>query len=324
MNRRDLLAMLVPIVAGSASAVAQTAAKPTTIGFMRGERPPQEYLDAFEGRLRGLGYAKGKDIQIEYRFSDAGPVALARAAEEFVASKVDIIVAAGAQATRAAKQVTSVIPIVMTPATDPVTNGFVASLSRPGGNVTGIALINWELLGKRVQLLNELLPNLQRVGVLFNLNNPAPSRTWEQAVSAAALVGATLQRRGVRDFAEVEPAFAQFTQDRVDALIVVQSPVFDTPPYQIVQIAAANRVPTVYGLRLLPEAGGLLSYGPNVAELYAQAASYVVKILRGAKPGDLPVEQPTKIELVINLRTARNLGLAVPQSLLVRADDIIR
>lgn len=290
---------------------------------MRGEQPPQTYIDAFESRLRRLGYSAGQDVYIEYRFSDTGTAGLTRVAEEFVGSKVDIIVAGGAQATRAARRATGVIPIVMSPATDPVGNGFVANLAQPGGNITGMGLFDWELIGKRVQLLREIIPTVARVAVLFNQNNPAPVGVWEASLAAAASIGIGLRQLAVRTSADFEPTFAKIASERFGALVVVQSPLFDTPPYRIVQLAAAIRLPTVYGLRLLTEAGGLVSYGPNVAELYGQAATFVAKILRGAKPADLPVEQPTKIELVVNLKTSRELGLVIPQSVLLRADDVL-
>ena len=291
---------------------------------MRGERPPQAYLDAFESQLRRLGYSAGQDVLVEYRFSDAGVAGLTRIAEELVGSKVDIIVAAGAQATRAARRATGVIPIVMSPATDPVGNGFVANLAQPGGNITGMGLFNWELIGKRIQLLKEILPSVARVAVIFNQSNPAPTGVWEESLAAATSIGISLRQLAVRTTADFEPTFAKIATERFGGLVVVQSPLFDTPPYRIVQLAAANRIPTVYGLRLLTEAGGLLSYGPNVAELYGQAATFVAKILKGAKPADLPVEQPTKIELVVNLKAARGLSLDVPQSVLLRADDVIK
>jgi len=323
MNRRNFLPALITLLALPSFTWAQVAAKIPRIGFMRGEKPPQAYLDAFESRLRRLGYSVGQDVFIEYRFSDTGTAGLARVAEELVGSKVDIIVAAGAQATRAARRATGVIPIVMSPATDPVGNGFVANLAQPGGNITGMGLFNWELIGKRVQLLREIMPTVARVAVLFNQSNPAPVGVWEASLAAAASIGIGLRQFAVRTSADFEPTFAKIASERFGALVVVQSPLFDTPPFRIVQFAAVNRLPTIYGLRLLTEAGGLVSYGPNVAELYGQAATFVAKILRGAKPADLPVEQPTKIELVLNLKTARELGLAIPQSVLLRADDAI-
>jgi putative ABC transport system substrate-binding protein len=324
MIRRDALLTVVALLAVPLSALAQNVPKIPRIGFMRGERPPQAYLDAFESGLRKQGFIAGQNVRVEYRFPAAGATELPRIANELVASKVDIIVAAGALATRAARGATSVIPIVMSPATDPVGNGFVASLPRPGGNITGISLFNWELIGKRVELLREILPGAARVAVLFNPDSPAPTDAWDKSVAAASSIGVNLKRIEVRAARDFVSAFAVIAREQVEGLIVVQATLFDTPPYRIVQLAAANRIPTVYGLRLPVEAGGLVSYGPNVGDLYAQAAAFVAKILRGVKPRDLPVEQPIRIELVINLKPARELGLVIPQSLLLRADEIIR
>ena len=325
MDRRTFLPTFVgAMIALPMAAVAQQAAKVPRVGFMRGERPPQAYLDAFEQGLRRRGYVPGKDILIEYRFPDGKAAELPRIAEELVKSKVDIIVAGGAIATTAAKNATSTIPIVMATATDPVGNGFVASLGRPGGNITGTTLFVWDLFGKRVELLREVLPNVALVAVLINRNSPAPPDVWKESVAAAASKGVNLLRVEVNSAADFDEAFATMAKKRVEALIVVQTTLFDTPPYRIVQLAAINRLPTVYGLRIQPEAGGLMSYGPSVGDMYGQSAAYVAKILKGARPGDLPVEQPTKIELVINLKTAKKLGLDIPPSLLLRADEVIR
>jgi len=324
MIRRDSLLALVALLALPLAVAAQRVAKIPRVGFMRGERPPQAYLDAFETGLRRLGYSPGQNILIAYRFPDTGASELQRIANDLVDSKVDIIVAAGARSTRAAKHATSVIPIVMSPATDPVGNGFVASLARPEGNITGINLFNWDLIGKRFELLRAILPSVSRVAVLFDRDSPAPADTWDKSVSAASSIGVTLRPIEVSTSGDFESAFKTIAQAHIEALIVVQATLFDTPPFRIVQLAAANRIPTVYGLRLPVEAGGLMSYGPNVGEMYRQAASFVTKILKGAKPSDLPVEQPTRIELVINLRCAKELGLVVPQPLLLRADEIIQ
>ena len=270
-----------------------------------------------------LATARDKMFTSSTGFQTPGPPDLRVWRKSLSAQRSTSSLQRGAQATRAARRATGVIPIVMSPATDPVGNGFVANLAQPGGNITGMGLFNWELIGKRVQLLREIIPTVARVAVLFNQNNPAPVGVWEASLAAAASIGIGLRQLAVRTSADFEPTFAKIASERFGALVVVQSPLFDTPPYRIVQLAAAIRLPTVYGLRLLTEAGGLVSYGPNVAELYGQAATFVAKILRGAKPADLPVEQPTKIELVVNLKTSRELGLVIPQSVLLRADDVL-
>ena len=294
------------------------------IGFMRGERPPQAYLDAFEQGLRTRGYTPGKDIVIEYRFPEGRAAELPRVAEELVRGNVDLIVAGGAIATRAARDATKTIPIVMATATDPVGNGFVVSLARPGGNITGTTVFTWDLFGKRVELLREVLPKLSRVAVLINRNSPAPPNAWQESVAAAALIGVSLERVEVNSAKDFDEAFETMVRKRVDALLVIQTTLFDTAPYRIVELASVHRIPAIYGLRIQAEAGGLMSYGPSVGDMYRQAAAYVDKILKGAKPGDLPIEQPTKVELLINLKTAKELDLEIPQSLLLRADQIIR
>src|SRR4030095_7887521 len=299
MKRRAFLYSAVGAILGLPMTVVAQSRVPR-LGFMRGERPPQPYLDAFEQGLRARGYVPGKDILIDYRFPEGRAAELPRVAEELVKSKGDLIVAGGAIATRAARNATATIPIVMATATDPVGNGFVASLAHPGGNITGTPCFTWDLFGKRVELLRELLPRLSQVAVLINRNSPAPPNTWKESVDAAALVGVGLQRVEVSSAADFDVAFENMVKRRAEALIVVQPTLFDPAPYRIVQLAAVHRIPAIYGLRIQAEAGGLMSYGPSVGDMYGQAAVYVDKILKGAKPGDLPIEQPTKIELLIN------------------------
>ncbi|MEP6943628.1 MAG: ABC transporter substrate-binding protein [Betaproteobacteria bacterium] len=303
-------------------ALAQSAKIPR-IGFLRTDPPPQSYIDAFEQGLRARGYVPGTTILIEYRLGDGSDASAVKLARELVDMNVDVIVAGGGRATRAAQSVTSRIPIAMTSASDPVGTGLVASLSRPGGNTTGTSIVSWDLFAKRLELLREVLLNVSRVAVLINRNNPAPVNGWNEALAAATRFGITLQRIDVESAADFNEAFATMAKGRAEAFIVMQSTIFETAPFRIQQLATSYRIPAIYGLRTSTDAGGLMSYGPSVPALYAYAAVYVDKILKGAKPGDLPVEQPTKFELVVNIKTAKALGLTMPQSILLRADQLI-
>ena len=324
MKRRAVLSWIGGTFLGMTACARAQSAKIPRIGFLRTTRPPQSYIDAFEKGLVGQGYTPGKTILIEYRFAGGNLPELDRLAREIVDSKVDVIVAGGGLATRAAMRATSTIPIAMTSASDPVGTGLVASLSRPGGNVSGTSIVSWDLFAKRLELLKQMLPNVTHVAVLINRNNPAPANGWDNALESARTLGIALQRIDVTAIAEFEDAFETMRKGRAEALLVVQSNIFETPPFPIQQLALTYRIPAMYGLRTSTDAGGLISYGPNVRELYEYAAVFVAKFLRGVKPADLPVEQPTKIELVINLQTAKRLGMAIPQSLLLRADDLLQ
>jgi putative tryptophan/tyrosine transport system substrate-binding protein len=323
-ERRTFVRGIVGALLGVAlTAVAQPAKIPR-VGFLRTDLPPQAYVDAFEQGLRDRGYTPGQNILIEYGFGDGSNASTTRLARDMVTSKVDVIVAGGGRATKVAQSITATIPIVMTSASDPVGTGLVASLAYPGRNTTGTSIVSWELFAKRLELLRQVLPNASRVAVLVNRFNPAPENAWSDALASAAKLGVTLQRIDVERAADFDEAFATMAKARAEALIVVQSTIFETSPFRIQQLAALNRIPAMYGLRISADAGGLMSYGPNVANAYRQAASYVDKILKGAKPSDLPVEQPTTFELVINVKTARLLGLTIPPSVLLRADMVIQ
>jgi putative ABC transport system substrate-binding protein len=293
------------------------------VGFLRTDAPPRSYVDAFENGLRERGYVLGKTIRVEYRLADGTTAQTVRLARELVDSNVDVIVAGGGRATQAVQGLTKTIPIVMTSASDPVGTGLVASLAHPGGNTTGTSIVSWELFGKRLQLLREVLPQLSRVAVLINRLNPAPSNGWKDALATAAALGIGLHRIDVQGPEEFDDAFAGMAKGNAEALIVVQSTIFETAPYRIQQLATRYRIPSMYGLRTSTDAGGLMSYGPSVPALYAYSAVLVDKILKGGKPADIPVEQPTKFELVINMKTAKALGLVIPELLLVRADAVI-
>ena len=323
IDRRTFASRIASSLLGVALAAVAQPTKIPRVGFLRTDPPPQAYIDAFEQGLRERGYTLGQNLLIEYRLGDGTNASTSRLAREMVNSKVDVIVAGGGRATRIAQDITTTIPIVMTSASDPVGTGLVVSLARPGGNTTGTSIVSWELFAKRLELLKQVLPNLSRVAVLINRFNPAPANAWNDALTSAAKLGVKLQRIDVESAADFDEAFATMTKGRAEALIVVQSTIFETSPYRIQQLATTNRIPAIYGLRTSADAGGLMSYGPNVPDLYRQAAVYVEKILKGAKPADLPVEQPKKFELVINLGTAKSLGLTIPPSLL-RADEVIQ
>jgi putative ABC transport system substrate-binding protein len=324
MDRRTFVSGIAGVLLGVALAAVAQPTKIPRVGFLRTDPPPQAYIDAFEQGLRDRGYTPGKNILIEYRFADGTTIETSRLAREIVNLKVDVIVAGGGRATRAAQSATTTIPIAMTSASDPVGTGLVASLAHPGGNTTGTSIVSWDLFAKRLELLRQVLPNVSRVAVLINRLNPAPANAWNEALAAATTLGVTLQRIDVQSAADFDGAFAVIAKGGAQALIVAQSTIFETSPYRIQQLATSNRIPAIYGLRTSTDAGGLMSYGPSVRDLYGYAAVIVDKILKGTKPSDLPVEQPTKFELVINMKTAKALGITIPQSLLLRADEVIQ
>ena len=323
IQRRTFVGCIGASLLSVAFATVAQPSKAPRIGFVRTTRPPRAYIDAFERGLVDKGYTPGKSILIEYRFGDGTIAEVTRLARELVNLNVDLIVAGGGQATRAAQSATTTIPIVMSAASDPVGTGLVASLARPGGNTTGTSIVSWELFAKRLELLRQVLPNASRVAVIINPTNPAPANGWNDALATARTLGVNLQRIDVGSAADFQQAFETMRKDRAEAFIVVQSNIFETPPYPIQKLAIDYRIPGMYGLRTSADAGGLISYGPNVRDLYAHAAVFVDKILRGAKPADIPVEQPTKIELVVNMKTAKALGLTIPQAVLLRADALI-
>jgi putative ABC transport system substrate-binding protein len=329
MERRTFMAMFTGgIVVAPFAAEAQQAAKSARIGYLAGNlaaNPPQH--EAFRQGLRDLGYVEDRNLVIEYRSAEGKFERLPALAAELVALKVDVIVTSETPAALAAKQATRTIPIVFSFAVDPVTSGLVASLARPGGNVTGLATLLPELVGKRLEQLTQAVPGVSRVAVLWQPGSQV-ERTekdvLKRAEVAARAVGVRLQFVEARGPETFDRAFSDMTSARVGALTVLGSAMFFNERRRLVDLAAKNRLPAVYGLREYVDAGGLLSYGPNVGDLYRRAATYVDRILKGAKPGDLPVEQPTKFELVINLKTAKALGLTIPQSLLHRADEVIQ
>jgi len=284
----------------------------------------QQRIEAFRLGLRDLGYVEGKNIVIEYRYGEGKLDRLRALASELVRLKVDIIISTGGSATRNAKEATSTIPIVMTNDPDPVGNGHVASLARPGGNITGLSTLAPELSGKRLELLKEVVPKLSLLGVLGTSTVPGYSTVFRETELAAIAFGVKLQYVDLLDPKDVETAFRAAAKGRADALLTLSSGIVSSQRSRIIALALNNRLPAISGNRDFAEAGGLMSYGINRLDVDRRAAIYVDKILKGAKPADLPVEQPTNFDLVINLKTAKQIGLTMPPNVLARADRVIR
>ena len=324
MKRREFITILSGAAAGwPLAARGQQAAKLPTIGFLGASTPPSmsPWTAAFVQRLRELGWIEGRTVAIEYRWAEGRSERYAEIAAELVRLKVDVIVTAGG-AVVAVKQATSVIPIVFAVVNDPVGSGLVASLARPGGNVTGLSLQSSDLAGKRLELLREVVPGLRRLAIMANAGYPAAALEMGEVQATARTLGFDVVTFEIRRTEDIAPAFEAFT-GRAEALYVVSDPLVGTHRISNNTLALGARLPTIHGNREHVETGGLMSYGPNFPDLYRRAADYVDKILRGAKPADLPVEQPTKFDLVINLKTAKALGLEISPTLLGRADEVI-
>jgi len=321
MNRRAFVTGLGALVVAPRALEAQQTGKVYRIGFLRAGQPPKTFVEAFQQGLRARGYTEGRNIVIEYRSTDGSFDELSRLAAELVRFNVDVILASGAPAAFAARTATTKVPIVFASVYDPVEIGLVTSVARPGGNVTGLSQISADLGGKRLELLKELLPKLKSVAILWhpaNLTNLVQKKSVEVA---ARTVGVDTKSVPVQDPSQFGSAFEDARG--VDALVQVDDPLLITHRRQLAELAVRSRLPAIAGLREYVDAGGLMSYGADHPDLYRRAATYIDKILKGAKPGDLPVEQPTKFELVINLKTARAIGLTIPRSLLQRADQVI-
>ena len=281
-------------------------------------------LQAFRDGLRELGYVEGKNLQLEVRWGEGKLERLATLADELVQAKVEVIVAATSPSVVAARQATQTLPIVMPVSSDPVGDGLVASLARPGGNITGLSLMAPELGRKRLQLLQETFPKVSRaVAVLWNPAYVGMLARFEQAQVAAPAVGLTVRSVEVRDTHELEVAFEAIIREHPDGLLLLADPFTFSQRARIVEFGAEQRLPVIYESSDFVDVGGLISYGPNINDMYRRSATYVDKILRGAKPADLPIEQPTKFELVINMRAAKALGITFPESILLRADRVI-
>jgi putative ABC transport system substrate-binding protein len=324
MRRREFIAGLGGAAAWSLVAQAQQASIPL-VGFLTsaGAAANARYLDAFRSGMLELGYVEGSNIRYEYRFADGHLDRLPELAVDLVRIKPNVIVSAPLPTHMALRQATSTIPIVMATGADPVGFGLVTSLSHPGGNVTGLTNFAEVLAAKQVDLLRELIPRLSRLGALVNVTNPLHVPQLQETKAAAVTNGIDLMPVEIRYPDELGPAFETLAKERVEALAVPPDTVFSNFRRRIAELAAATRMPAIYGFREHVEDGGLMSYGPDNRGNYRRAAAYVDKILKGAKPGDLPIEQPTKFELVINLKTAKALGLEIPPQLLARADDVI-
>ena len=317
-----LAAMALLFLSAPLVAEAQQARKVPLIGFLSESRQPWD--DAFRQGLGELGYIVGQDIKVEYRYAEGQFERLPGLAAELVRLNVDLIVAGGTHSISSAKHATSAIPIVMAVTADPVGSGFVASLGRPGGNITGLTSLSRDLSGKRLELLREMVPKLNRVVVLWNSGNPDNARQLKEAESAARALGVQLQAIGVTDSKDFDKAFSVIQGGHADALYALGDALVSANRARIADFATRNGLASMFTTRQSVEAGGLVSYGTSFVDLFRRAAAYVDKILKGAKPGDLPVEQPTKFELVVNTRTAKKLGLTIPQSLLLRADQVIQ
>lgn len=324
--RSMLLALGAMLFALSFPVEAQQPKKVPRIGFLAANSPSTvgRRLEAFRQGLRELGYVEGKNIVIEWRFAEGKPDRLRALAAELVRLKVDVIVTAGPASTRPAKEATATIPIVMGFDNDPVGSGFVSSLARPGGNITGLSILTPELSGKRLELLREIVPRLSRVAVLGEFNNPGTAQALKETELAAGAFGVQLQSLSVHGPKEIETGFQAAGEWRADAALVLGGPVATSQQGHVVELAAKSRLPVIYPQSDYIDAGGLLFYGPSITDLFRRAATYVNKILKGAKPADLPVEQPTKFELVINLKAAKQIGLTIPPNVLARADRVIK
>jgi putative ABC transport system substrate-binding protein len=323
VKRREFITLLGGAAAWPLAARAQQPAKLPIIGFLGGATAStwSAWAAAFVRRLRELGWVEGRNVAIAYRWAEGHSERFAEIAAEFVRLKVDVIVTSGPPVL-AAKQATSLIPIVFAVAADPVGTGMVASLARPGGNVTGLSIQSTETAGKRVELLRELVPGLRRLAIMGNVGYPAAVLEMSEVEAAARTLGFEVAKVEIRRGEDIAPA-VKALKGGADALYVCADALTSANRIRINILAAAARLPTMYGFREHVESGGLMSYGANFPDLFRRAAEYVDKILRGAKPGDLPVEQPTRFDLVINLTTARALDLEVPPTLLARADEVI-
>jgi putative ABC transport system substrate-binding protein len=325
-RRRLVLALMAGALTAPFASFAQQPTKSARIGFLHpaSARGFDVLLQAFRDGLRELGYVEGKNLQLEVRWGEGKLERLPTLAAELVQLKVDVIVAAASPSVVAARQTTQTIPIVMPVSSDPVGDGLVASLARPGGNITGLSMMSPELGEKRIQLLKEMFPKVSHaMAVLWNPDYMGMRARFEQARVAAPAVGLTVRSVEVRDARELDAAFDVIIREHSEALLLLADPLTTSQRSRIVEFAAEQRLPAIYETSNFVDVGGLISYGPSISDQYRRAATYVDKILRGTKPADLPIEQPTKFELVINLRAAKALGIKFPESILLRADKVI-
>jgi putative ABC transport system substrate-binding protein len=326
VTKKFLIWLLAAFLLTTVSLEAQQPMKILRIGYLSPtfSSTNSARIEAFRQGLRELGYVEGKNIVIEYRHADGKLDRLAALATELVRLKVDVIVTSSPTPTRAAKEATVTIPIVFAQDSDPVANGFVASLARPGGNITGLSTLAPELSGKRLELLKEVVPKLSGVAVFGTSTSPSTAPTLKETELAAGAFKVQLQYLDILDPKDIETACRAASKGRVDAVLVLAGPVVFSQRTQITGLAVKSRLPAIYPQTEFTEAGGLMYYGANTPDMYRRAATYVDKILKGAKPGDLPVEQPTKFELIINLKAAKQIGLTIPPNVLARADKVIK
>jgi len=323
MKRREFITLL-----GCATAwplVARAQGGIPRVGFMGNSTAALEVnlVDSFREGLRELGYEEGRNIAIEYRWADGRYERFAALVAELIAAKVDVIVTAGTPAALAVKKATSTVPLVMVAVGDPVGTGLVPSLARPDGNLTGLSSVAPDLEGKRLELLREIVPSVSRIAVFINSVNPFHATSMRQAQSAGKTLGVKVQQYDIRKSEDLDGAFAAIRKERPDALLIIADRVFLHNRERIVDFTEEQRLPNVSAYKEVVEAGGLMSYGPSYEDMHKRAAIYVNKILKGAKPGNLPIEQPTKFTLVVNLKAAKALGISMPPAVLSRADDVI-
>jgi len=328
MKKAAVPSILVAVVllAFGVTAEAQQAKKVPRIGYVSATSPSANLarIEAFRQGLRELGYVEGKNMVIEWRYAEEKLDHVRELAAELVRLKVDVIVTAGPASTRLAKEATLTTPIVMAQVNDPVGNGFVASLARPGGNITGLATLAPEISGKQLELLKEIVPRISRVAVVGNSTEPGNAQALREVELAAGTFGVKLQHLDVLGPKDIETAFRAATKEHADALLVLASPVLNDQRTHIADLALKSRLPAIYPQTEYVEAGGLMYYGASTSDLFRRAATYVDKILKGARPADLPVEQPKRFEFIINLKAAKQIGLTIPPNVLARADKVIR
>ena len=318
-----VVAFALSLVAAPLPADAQQPSNVPRIGYLSPDSDAP-LLKAFRQGLRDLGWVEGQNIAVEVRSAEGKYERLSQLAAELVRLKVDVIVASSTPVALAAKQATTTIPIVIQFVADPIGSGLVASLARPGGNITGWTHLGRELRGKYMELVKAAVPGATRIGVLWNPANPIHGPSLKDVEAAAQVLKVQLHGVGMQDPEEVESAFSALARKHVEALVVLPDGMFQAQGARIIALAARSRLPAIYGMTELAKAGGLIGYGVNFFDMYRHGASFVDRILKGAKPADLPIEQPTKFELVINLKTAKALGLTIPQSLLMRADEVVQ
>jgi len=324
MDRRTFVATLASVSVMLARTVdGQRATKVYRIGYFQGRAHLPERDNVFRQALRELGWIEGQNVEIEYRYADGKLDKMTTIAAELVRLNVDVIVTSGTTAVRTAKEATGTIPIVMMSG-EPVATRLIASLARPGGNLTGLTHVTKDLIGKRLELLREVVPKATRVAAILNPDNPGEAMFSSEMESTAQALRLPLVLFKVTNADQLDGVFARAVEQRVQGVLVLEDPVFTGNPRKVTELAARNRMPAIYGSAVYVRAGGLMSYGADFDDLYRRAATYVDKILKGAKPAEMPIEQPTKFELIVNLQAANALGITIPQALLLRADEVIQ